>query len=199
MSIYWGGDSVMAGRSIIVQDRAKSIISAIHALAAEQVLVGIPEANTARTQGTEITNAELGYIHENGAPAANIPARAWLVPGVRKSQAQYLPHLRGAYDAALDGEPAKAHQELTRAGIVAENSAKREITTGNFVPLSPATIAARRYSRDTQTQRESEERYLALVRGGATPAAAQVATGIHPLINTAQMRNAVTSVVRQAT
>lgn len=191
-----GGD--MAGNSIIVKDRVKTVTDSLRALTKQQVLVGIPAAKTDRTEAGPITNAALGYIHETGAPGANIPARPWLIPGVRKSTSATLPHLRGACNAALDGEPEKAQHELVRAGIIAEGFARNEIVTGNFVPLKPATVAARRYSRGTQSRREGEEQYLALIRAGVTPAAAQTAANIHPLINTAQMLKSVTSVVRKA-
>ncbi len=187
----------MADRSIIVRDRAVGIVKALQELIGKQVLVGIPEAHDARTQSGPITNAALAYIHEFGAPAANIPARPFLIPGVRKAEPQYTPHLRAACNAALDGDSAKSDHSLVRAGIVAENSAKREISTGNFVPLSPLTIARRHESRQTQSMRKSEVRYLELVGHGMSPESAQAATGIRPLINTGQMRNSITSVVRR--
>lgn len=184
--------------NIITKDRTRTVMKSIRDLVGKQVLVGIPEDKTSRTQSGQITNAELGYIHETGAPGANIPARPWLVPGVHKAASKYLPHLRAACNAALDGDATQATQWLARAGIVAENYAKREISTGDFVPLKPATVAARRNSRDTQSRRKGESRYMELVDAGMSPASAQAATGIHPLINTGQMRNAVTSVVRRS-
>lgn len=187
----------MAGRSIVIQDRVKDVLDSVRALTKQKVLVGIPETTDARDDG-EINNATLAYIHELGAPGANIPARPFLVPGVRKSIRETTPHLRQACEAALDGKPEKAQRSLVRAGVVAENYAKREISTGDFVPLKPGTIAARFRSRNTQSQRQSEKQYLQLIGQGASPAGAQVAVGIHPLINTGVLRNSITSVVRQA-
>src|ERR1700749_1538368 len=190
----------MAARVIITNDKVDSVIESITQLTKKQVLVGIPEANSTR-QNTEnsgpVTNALLGYIHEFGSPRANIPPRPFLIPGVRKSIPQVMPRLLAACMAALDGKPDKSDKELVAAGLIAEASAKREISTGNFIPLSPLTVANRYRQRGTQTRRANEEQYLRLIDQGVSPSAAQSAAGIRPLINTGQLRNAITSVVRK--
>lgn len=186
----------MASRVIITKNNVNSVIAAITKLTRKQVLIGIPDANTSRQQTGPVTNADLGYIHEFGSPAANIPARPFLIPGVRKSLPQVMPHLYGACAAAIDGKSAVADKELVAAGLIAELSAKREINTGNFIPLKPETVAWRYLQRNTKTRRPNEERYLKLIDQGMSPADAQSATGIKPLINTGQLRNAITSVVR---
>src|SRR6185312_917842 len=144
----------MASRVIITKDRVNSVIGSITQLVGKQVLVGIPEAETTRQEIDESshpTNALLGYVHEFGSPKRNIPARPFLVPGVHKSTPQVLPHLRGACTAALDGKPEIIDRELVAAGLIAEASAKREITTGNFVPLKPETVAWRFLQRGAKT------------------------------------------------
>lgn len=190
----------MPPRVTITKDRVNVVIGAITQLVGKQVLVGIPEANGARQNDESTdhpTNALLGYVHENGSPRRNIPARPFLVPGVHKAINAYMPHLRGAASAALDAKPEIADKELVSAGLIAEASAKREITTGNFVPLKPETVAWRFLQRGTKTRRASEERYLDLIDQGVSPADAQSAAGIRPLINTGQLRQAITSVVRK--
>lgn len=184
-----------ATANAIVRDRVKSVMDSLRGLAKEQVLVGIPEDKTAR-EG-QITNAALGYIHEFGAPGANIPARPHLIPGVRKSAGQYMPHLKAAANFALDGEPQKVRHALMRAGIIASNAVRHEITTGDFVPLKPATVAARYRQRGTATRRAGENQYMELIRQGESPASAQSAAGIRPLMNTGALRNAYTFVVRR--
>src|SRR6185312_6997674 len=146
-----------------MHDRSAAITKALRDLTGKEVLVGFPESGAARTGGG-ITNAALGYIHEFGAPAANIPPRPFLVPGVRKVANQYTPHLRKAAEAALNGDAQTVQRELVAAGIIAETGAKAEITTGNFVPLKPGTIAARARGRGTLSRRPSEEQYMQLVK-----------------------------------
>ncbi len=185
-------------RVTVTSDVVNRVTTSIKKLTSLQVLVGIPEENGARDEDEDsgpVTNATLGYTHEFGAPGANIPARPWLIPGVRKSVRDYMPHLRGAAAAALDGKPDIVDRSLRSAGILAAQGAKHEMATGNFVPLKPETVRARQYSRGTQSKRISEKQYLNLIRQGVSPSTAQYATGIRPLINTRQMFNSVTYVV----
>jgi hypothetical protein len=57
-------------------------------------------------------------------------------------------------------------------------------------------IDGRKYARGTKSRRESEEAYLGLIAKGMDPGAAQADAGIVSLINTGQLRNSITSVVR---
>ena len=65
----------------VTRDRVSEVLSAVTKLVGREVLVGIPEDNTERVNGDEATNAQLGYVHEFGSPAKNIPARPFLIPG----------------------------------------------------------------------------------------------------------------------
>lgn len=187
-------------RVIITVDNVSTVVRGIISATGKQVLVGIPEEKTGRDDPPDkppITNAALGYIHENGAPEANIPARPWLVPGVIKSNPQTIPRLERAYGAALDGKPEEMNRQLEAAAQTAETVVKQTLEAGEgWPPLSPVTIRMRRYSRRTQSMRAGEQQYLDLIAGGSSPAEAQEAANIRPLINTAQLRNAITSVVR---
>jgi hypothetical protein len=145
-------------------------------LVEHQVLVGIPADNADRLIDPDeqdkgpINNAALGYIHENGSPAANIPARPWLKPGVADAKEEIVKRYRTGAKAILNGQiqdPEKVHRAV---GLVAEAAVKRKITGGDFTPLAPSTIAKRRAKG-----RKSEK----------------------PLTDTGQLRNAVTSVVRE--
>jgi hypothetical protein len=66
-------------------------------LADVEVLVGVPEETTdvRNEDGQEyITNAALAYIHDNGEPSANIPARPFMVPGITAVQEKIAGQLR---------------------------------------------------------------------------------------------------------
>lgn len=164
--------AVKSGVFMFTKAKAKNTLKAINNLPARSVLVGIPEEKTDRDDSHDaayVTNAVLGYIHENGAPEANIPARPWLVPGIRDAKAKISDYLRQAGNAALDGDSAKADRAMHAAGLTAVNSVRRKIQTGPFIPLAPATIAAR-------------------LRKGRT--------GTKPLLDTGQLRNSITYVIR---
>ena len=77
--------------------------------------------------------------------------------------------IKQAADAALKGDAKTSNQYLQAAGLIGEMAVKDLINTGDFVPLKPATIANRFRDRRTQTRRQDEEHYLALVAGGMSP------------------------------
>jgi hypothetical protein len=185
-------------RVTVTKDTLSQVIAGMTALVGKQILVGYPESSTDRDGDIEgpITNATLGYIHEHGSPAANIPARPHLVPGVQKAEDKVVAYMEKATVATLSRNPKKADVYLRDAGIVAMNSVRNEIVTGDFVPLSPSTVRQRHKNRQTKSMRQSEKKYLELVAGGMSPEEAQAATGIRPLNNTGQLRNAITYVLR---
>ena len=185
------------GRVTIVSDSVDRVLTSLKELTGKEVLVGIPESETERDDSAPITNAALGYIHEFGSPPANIPARPFLIPGVRAVEDKAVAELQKAADAALSRDTEKATQHMERAGLIGEIGAKDAISNGAFVPLQPGTIEERYRDRRTQTRRQDEEHYLALVKDGMSPEGAQNATGIRPLVNTGQLRNSLTHVVRR--
>lgn len=160
------------------------VVAALRKLAAMQVMVGIPATRGPRA-GTPITNATLGYIHEFGAPSVNIPPRPFLRPGVKNAQTEIAKRLLSAGRAAVDGNEAAMRVQLEAAGMAASNSVKRKITDGPFVPLSPYTIQKRMAK-------------IAAAKGKPLTAAerAQGFKDIRPLIDTGQLRAAITYVVR---
>src|SRR5690554_5758263 len=52
-------------------DKTADVIKSLQYLAKQDVLVGIPQEESSR-QGTEITNAELGFIHTHGVREAGM-------------------------------------------------------------------------------------------------------------------------------
>jgi hypothetical protein len=184
-------------RVTIKVDNVGKVVGAINDLVGKQVLIGIPSKNAARKDGGPMNNAAIGYVMEFGSPSQNIPARAWLIPGVEHAEAKALAQLRKAADAALVGESKLAEQKLNAAGVIGANSVIAQINSNIPPPLSPATIRNRRGARNTQSRRPAEERYAELIKGGMPPAQAQSEAGIVALVNTGSMRNAVTYVVEK--
>jgi phage gpG-like protein len=156
----------------IITDNVAKVLASIQELAGKQVMVGIPASKAEREEGdTEpINNAQLGYIHEYGAPASNIPARPFLIPGVAHAQDSINNHLQKAVKAAMSGDDEKVDVELNATGLIAQAGARNEINNGNFEALSARTLVDRRK------------------RGR---------TGSKPLIDTGQLRNAITYVIRK--
>ena len=149
-----------------LHDGLPDLLRRMAAVAQRDVLVGVP-AGEQRDDGP--TNAEIGYQNEFGSPANNIPARPHLMPGVAAVQNKAMARLTQAASAAATGRMSDAERHLHAAGLIAQNSVRRTLTTAAYRPLSERTLAERR---------------------------ARGRTGTKPLIDTGQYRNSITYVVR---
>ena len=176
-------------------DKIDAIFKSLDKLKEKDVLVGIPSDNTGREDG-EVNNAMIGYVHEHGSPAQNIPARPFLIPGIEDVQPFVETEQKKAIVAALDGKPNKIDSYLNRIGLKAVNSVKKRINSGDFAPLDEKTIKNRYRSRQTQSMRKAEKEFMKRVNAGEDSALVQADVGIKPLINTGQLRNAITYIVR---
>jgi hypothetical protein len=93
-----------------------------------------------------------------------------LRPSVKKVEKRLIAELRKGAINTLEGGIGALNIAYARAGIIAQNSVKAAIRSGEgFAPLAPATLAARK-------------------RAGAK--------GTKPLIRTGQLLNSITYVVR---
>ena len=149
-----------------LHDGLPDLLRRMAAVAQRDVLVGVP-AGEQRDDGP--TNAEIGYQNEFGSPANNIPARPHLMPGVAAVQNKAMARLTQAASAAATGRMSDAERHLHAAGLIAQNSVRRTLTTAAYRPLSERTLAERQ---------------------------ARGRTGTKPLIDTGQYRNSITYVVR---
>lgn len=117
----------------------------------QHVLIGIPADKAARTDGG-INNATLGYIHEYGAPEANIPARPFLTPVLEASDDLIVAELQRASMkaitlAAMEGDVAGGKAAIIegqhRIGLKLVNKVRSHITDGLSPPLAERTVYAR--------------------------------------------------------
>lgn len=131
----------------ISRDNLEEVLQRVRRLTAQEVLIGIPQETTARdgdASSSPITNAEIGYINEFGSPAANIPARPHLRPGVEAALPAITRRLRAGTISALGASPTAADRTLTAVGFAAQNSVRSLITATLAPPLAEATIRRRR-------------------------------------------------------
>lgn len=164
----------MANEPKVVRDIMATIDRDLKALSSRRVLVGYAAENALREPeaGEEpdpLTNAAIAYIMENGAPEANIPPRPSLYPGVADAQDKITRRFQKAAEKIGAGEEIDVDVVLAQVGLTAQNAVRARITNGPHIPLKASTLASRR---------------------------ARGRTGEKPLIDTSQMRNAVTYVVR---
>lgn len=174
------------------QDNLQELLAATRVLVRSQVLVGVPEETTddreAGEPGPPVTNAALAYIHDNGAPEANIPARPFMIPGIEAVREDVTKVLARAASYALSGNAAKVDEGFRRVGTIVSTSVRRKIDDGVPPPLADATVA-RRAARG----RKGAKQELANRAAGMAPSLDLA----KPLIDTGEMRKSITYVVRR--
>ncbi len=173
-------------------DRLRELKAQISELANKDVLVGFPEETNARDDdGAALTNAVLAYIHDNGAPEQNIPARPFMYPGMNAAVEDLGKVLVKAARNLL--KPARRDDDveryLTQAGIVAVTSIKKTIVAGIPPPLADATLRER---LRRHKGRQGEKLELTSRSLGNAPSTEYA----KPLIDTGQLYRAVTFVIR---
>lgn len=151
----------------VTTDNLAKVMKQIAKLSGQEVLVGIPDSAPER-HDSPVTNAQLLYIHEYGAPEANIPARPSVIPGIEDAKDAITAQMEKGSRALMGGNTDAAEKALHAAGLIAVSSIKDKITEGDFAPLAESTIAARKRKGNDSTK---------------------------PLVVTAQMRNAITYVI----
>lgn len=142
----------------ISRDNSRTLTAAMSTLEQNQVLVGIPAEKAPRTSeeakaiGAKINNAALGYIHNFGSPAQNIPQRQFLEPGIKDANDGIVVRMIMAAQGALDGRPEQVKNNLNAVGIIASSSVNAKISSNIPPPLAASTLAARRRRGRTGTK-----------------------------------------------
>ena len=134
----------MATNLRMTLDRVKAATASIRSLGGSRVLVGIPSETALRKpepgEPPNVNNAMLGFIHQNGSPARNIPARPFLPEGVSDAQKEIADVLESAARATLAGRGSSTDTALHKVGLIAQAAVRKRITDGPFVPLAPKTL-----------------------------------------------------------
>lgn len=165
-------------------DRVQALLRDLLNLSKKQVLVGVPESTNPRKEGT-MGNATLAFIHDNGSPLANIPARPFMKPGIRNCQENVNKELFAVAQAYLDKDGVTVDRRLHRAGMIAQNSIRKVINEGEgFSPLKRGTQLARLRKRKAAKKWTKEKREESM-------------ESMRPLVDTGQLRSSITYVVEE--
>jgi hypothetical protein len=157
-------------------------------LSKKEVLVGIPAEEAQRDDAGEPSNAVLGYIHNFGSPKRNIPARPFMYPGIERARDRVVASLRRGLVAALSGNPGGVDVALNAAGLAAQNAIRRVISDKIPPDIAVSTKLGRlRKLAKYRTAAPADRR---------VQAEAWLERDFTPLIETGQLRNAITYVVR---
>lgn len=176
----------------VTVDRVNALKRDLMDLVGVEVLVGFPEDTSERKEEdgeAEITNAAIAYIQDNGAPERNIPARPFMVPAIEGAQTKIANTLVKMAEGMLaPNRPRDIVQRGYHAvGLVAQAAIRDKISEGIPPPLSEYTLRNRARKGDKTAQAELESR-----KAGNAPSSLTA----RPLVDTAQMRNAVNYVIR---
>jgi hypothetical protein len=128
------------------------MIAAIKALEDRNVLVGVPEEKTDRSDGAA-TNALLTYLNDKGSPARGIPAMNFMEGGIEDTGDRLEKGLALGANQAIGGDKAAVERTLTQVGLIAVSGIRNRIDSGSYPPLKPATIRARQRRGRTGTKR----------------------------------------------
>lgn len=167
----------------IERDNVALIAKSLQRLTLDRVLVGVPGEKSDRQPDDEgggpVTNAGLAYIHDNGSPEQNIPARPFMAPGVAAAREQIIGRMRAGALKALDGNADAVEKVQHSVGMIAMRAIQKRITDGPFAPLAPLTVK-RRMARALKTGK---------LKFGPVI--------LRPLIDTGQLRRAINYVIRR--
>jgi len=178
-------------------DGESFIKEAMGTLGNAKVYVGIPQAETTRqSQKNEVTNAGLLFIHTNGSPLRHIPARPVIEPSIEANHEQIEEGLHETASLVLDGKTSEANEMLKKVGTLGANNAKKWFTDSRngWRQNAPETIR-RKLSKLTGKRLRKALDVLNSISENmplvGTTALDEINT---PLINTGQMRRAITHV-----
>lgn len=176
------------------KDSLESVMRSLNLLADVEVLVGFPEDTSMRDADPNdksahgITNAALAYIHDNGAPEQNIPARPFMLPAIAEVQDKVIAKLGEIARAVSAGRgPEVLERGFHQVGLIAKLTIQNKINEGIPPPLADATLQAR-----ARRGRKGAAAELARRAKGEVPGTADA----KPLIDTGQLRNAANYVIR---
>ena len=168
---------------------------ALKLLATTEVLVGFPEETTDRTDDSELTNASLGYIHDQGAPEANIPQREFMKPGIESVQDKIAAKLGQTMRAILrGGNYDTVAQGLGQVGFIAMSAIKNKIDEGVPPPLSDYTLRQR--MKKNRKGGGGARKGAAIELDRRWDDQAPSVEFAKPLVDTAAMRNSVNYAIR---
>lgn len=132
----------------MLDDAVKKMTEAYNSINDYAIEIGVVAADNKRTTMTVgINNAELMFIHENGSPLRNLPARPVLQLTIEDALRKLVPDtINRIYDGCFKNSWTKEQvkKELEKMCIRMQNTARNIIYKSNLlVPDAPSTIKAK--------------------------------------------------------
>lgn len=154
-----------------------------------EILVGIPESEAARKDG-EMNNPTLLYIHTKGSPLRNLPARPVIEPALEDEMnaARIIDDLRKVVDLVFANKFDQARKQMEITGKDAANMIRMWFVDpkNNWEPNARATVLRKLKKLSKKKRTEMIADYDA---GNERID--------KPLIDTGELRKAITYVVKE--
>ncbi|HET8689342.1 MAG TPA: hypothetical protein VFM18_22255 [Methanosarcina sp.] len=155
--------------TIVKTDKLAEVLQSLRMMQSKAVFVGIPLSSDRKDDS--LGNAQIAFIQEFGSDHANIPARPFLRPAIASIKYRVIQELKTGAKLALQGQD--MHISYEKAGLIGQSAVKKWIVSGEgFEPLKPSTLYSRQRRRKSTT------------------------AGTKPLIDTGQMLNSITYVIK---
>ena len=172
-------------------NQTAAIRRAVASLTGQDVLVGVPAEKAGQRQGG-INNAELSYIHEFGAPAAGIPARPHLIPGIEEIIPEAAEELKAAASAAFEGREQAVDVALNKVGMLGQNAVRAKFQDNDWPPLADKTLNYHPLRKDDLGKVLKDK------KGNAKRGKSRKEQGkVNPLLVTGQLMKSHTYVIRK--
>lgn len=130
----------------VARDAAHALDASLKTLISQEVLVGVPRTKTERKESEGANNAVLAYVHDNGSPSQNIPARPFMQPGIKAATPEIQERMGAAARALLGARvasPGFMYKYLTAIGLKVQSAIRSYVNEGIPPPLAASTLAAR--------------------------------------------------------
>jgi phage gpG-like protein len=126
--------------------RLKQVMKRAEQLNRIQLVVGIPSDENSRKESTGITNAELGVIHEFGAPEKGIPERSFMRSTASEEAENFGKLSKSRVAEFLKGQKS-AHDAFADVGAYLQGKIVEKITDGDFVTNKEETVKRKKSSK----------------------------------------------------
>lgn len=134
-------------------DKASKLIKGINYTKDNYLLIGIPQKKTIR-EDEAITNAELLFIHTNGSPINNVPARPVIEPALEDDMERLTSMLKDFANEAIEGNFEEAQKQLEKTGMRAQNVCRNWFTNAdNNWPENAPSVRERKIKKGSTEPR----------------------------------------------
>lgn len=118
--------------------RIKELLARVVDLGKYQVCVGVPASKAARSDDSELNNAEVAAVNELGSTDGRIPERSFLRSTLVEKRHKHARLMGQAARRVSEGRDTPVIA-LHRVGVIAAADVKHKIATGPFVDNADST------------------------------------------------------------